>query len=376
MAEYPSILATGIKRIKNVERVNIGSGSLGELPGAIAERRAIALQSNAPTYAIFFVDEYFRDQDETISRLGIEDGDFVHFVETEHEPKTDGIDRLVAMIRDGGFGTPSVVVGMGGGITMDTAKAVSNLLTNEGSAADFQGWDLVKRPGVYKIGIPTVSGTGAEATRTCVMTNTASGLKLGMNSDFTVFNHVILDFDLTKTVPRDQYLFTGMDAYIHSIESLAGSYRNAIGDAFSRENVNLCRAVFSSEDMMSDEARENLMVASYLGGLAIATSYVGIVHPFSAGLSVVLGTHHCVGNCIVMRGMEEFYPREYDEFWTMVERQNVTVPTGIARDLTDRQYQALIDATVIHTKPLTNALGENYRTVLTDEKIIEIFRRM
>ncbi len=59
-----------------------------------------------------------------------------------------------------------------------------------------------------------------------------------------------------------------------------------------------------SEDMMAAENRSKMMVASYLGGSAIATSYVGLVHPISAGLSVVLGIHHCVANCITMRAME------------------------------------------------------------------------
>ena len=87
---------------------------------------------------------------------------------------------------------------MGGGIAIDVAKAISNLLTNSGSAADYQGWDLVKHPGVFKIGIPTLSGTGAEATRTCVLTNKENGLKLGMNSDFTVYDQVILDPNLGR----------------------------------------------------------------------------------------------------------------------------------------------------------------------------------
>ena len=88
----------------------------------------------------------------------------------------------------------------------------------------------------------------------------------------------------------------------------------AIGDALSSQTLTLCKQVFYSENMQSLEKPRKLMVASYLGGNAIATSYVGLVHPLSAGLSVVLGTHHCVGNCIVMRAMEEFYPREFDEF--------------------------------------------------------------
>jgi 3-deoxy-alpha-D-manno-octulosonate 8-oxidase len=208
------------------------------------------------------------------------------------------------------------------------------------------------------------------------MTNKKTGLKLGMNSDFTVYDQLILDPVLTKSVPRDQYFYTGMDAYIHCIESLNGSYRNAIGDAYSAQTISLCREVFISNNMMSDENRSKMMVASYLGGCAIATSYVGVLHPFSAGLSVVLGTHHCIANCITMRAMEEFYPVEYKEFWQMVKQQEVRVPEGICRNLSDEQYDQLYASTIIHEKPLINALGENFKEVLTKDKVIDIFKRM
>ena len=208
------------------------------------------------------------------------------------------------------------------------------------------------------------------------MTNPVNGLKLGMNSDFTVYDQIILDPDLTNTVPRDQYFYTGMDAYIHCMESLRGSYRNAIGDAYSDQTIQLCRDVFLGGDMMSDENRAKLMVASYLGGCAIATSYVGVVHPFSAGLSVILGIHHCVANCITMRAMEQFYPEGYREFWQMTKYQGVTIPEGICRNLTDEQYDSLYASTVIHQKPLINALGENYKDILTREEVKKIFLKM
>jgi 3-deoxy-alpha-D-manno-octulosonate 8-oxidase len=185
-----------------------------------------------------------------------------------------------------------------------------------------------------------------------------------------------MDPNLTKTAPKNQFFYTGMDAYIHCVEALNGSYRNAIGDAYSEQTISQCRDVFMSDDMMSDENRSKLMVASYLGGCAIATSYVGVVHPFSAGLSVVLGTHHCVANCITMRAMEEFYPTEYNEFWKMVDKQGIVVPEGICKDLSDEQYDQLYASTVIHEKPLTNALGENFKDILTKEKVISIFKRM
>jgi len=368
-----SILDTGIKVVRNVGGFTVGRGSLDHLPQFVEARRTVV---GGQSQVVYLIDSYFTKHTELINRLGVRDGDVVQFVDATHEPTTDGIDAITAQIRKQTAGLPATIVGVGGGTTMDTAKAVANLLTNDGAAADYQGWDLVKVPGVHKIAVPTISGTGSEATRTCVMTNTKSGLKLGMNSDYTVFDQMVLDPDLTATVPRNQYFYTGMDAYIHCIEALAGSYRNAVGDAYSRETVKLCQQVFLAEDMMSVQAREQLMVASYLGGCAIATSYVGVVHPFSAGLSVVLGLHHCIANCIALNALAEFYPAEHAEFRLMLEKQKVSLPSGVCANLSDDQYNRLVAATVVHAKPLTNALGENFRDILTDERVIDIFRRM
>jgi 3-deoxy-alpha-D-manno-octulosonate 8-oxidase len=364
-------LDTGIKNVRNVSRYTIGNGSINELPQLIATQRQKKRQN-----ILFLLDEFFQDKEGVLSLLGCEKGDELVFVLTQDEPSTDYINGILSTLQEKGVTEPAAVVGMGGGTTMDVAKAISNLLSNGGKAEDYQGWDLVKKPGIYKIAIPTLSGTGAEATRTCVMTNKKTGLKLGMNSDFTVYDQLILDPVLTKSVPRDQYFYTGMDAYIHCIESLNGSYRNAIGDAYSAQTISLCREVFISDNMMSDENRSKMMVASYLGGCAIATSYVGVLHPFSAGLSVVLGTHHCIANCITMRAMEEFYPVEYKEFWQMVKQQEMRVPEGICRNLSDEQYDQLYASTIIHEKPLINALGENFKEVLTKDKVIDIFKRM
>jgi len=366
-----SVLNTGIRNARNVSRYLYGLGSIADLAGILAERRG-----EASGRAVFFIDTYFERHGLPRGLGAIESGDRVIYVDTIDEPTTALVNRMRDRVQAETDGLPCAIVGIGGGITMDVAKAVANLLTNGGNAEDYQGWDLVKVPGIFKIAVPTISGTGAESTRTCVMTNPASGLKLGMNSDFTVYDQIILDPDLTATVPRDQYFYTGADAYIHCMESLSGSYRNAIGDAYSDQTTRLCREVFLGDDMMSDGNRAKLMVVSYLGGCAIATSYVGVVHPFSAGLSVVLGTHHCIANCIVMRAMEEFYPEGYREFWQMVARQGVAIPEGICRDLTDAQHESLYAATVIHQKPLTNALGENYKDILTREKVRAIFLKM
>jgi len=297
-------------------------------------------------------------------------------IPTKQEPKTDQIDALMAKLKLSLDGPPCAVVGIGGGTTMDTAKAVSNLFTNQGSAEDFQGWDLLDSPGVHKIAVPTISGTGAEASRTCVMTNTASGLKLGMNSHFTFFDEVILDSTLSESVPNDQYFYTGMDTYMHGFESLNGSHRNPLSDALSQESLQLVREVFTSADPKSAVNREKLMTASFLGGTAIAGTYVGLVHPVSAALSVVFGIHHGVGNCIAMRAMQEFYPQEYAEFWSFADSQNVTVPKLDGLTWDSETLQRLTAATLLHERPLTNALGLDFRSILTSTKIEEIFRQM
>lgn len=363
-----TILDTGVKNICSVKNVRFGAGAIFEANEIINGFRN-KVQGG---HAIFLVDHYFQNNPSSLNSVNPQENDQFVYVSSDNEPTTVYIDHLMKKLR-AVCPEPDVIVGIGGGVTLDTAKAVSNLYTNPGNSAAYQGWDLVKKKGIPKVGIPTISGTGAEATRTCVLSNYDTGLKLGMNSDYSVFDSIILDPDLTQSVPTDQYFYTGMDAYIHCIESLSGRYRNYLGDTYSNVTLQLCRDVFLSGDMKSKDARSNLMIASYLGGKAIAASYVGLVHPFSAGLSVVLGYHHCIANCIVMLGMSEFYPEYHEEFCRMRNKQKIKIPTGIGQSLSDSQHANLYEATIVHEKPLFNALGKRYKEILTRDKVRKIF---
>ena len=366
------------RNIKNVPQYVLGHGALAATRELLRACRQTRVAPSRSTVPIFVIDEFFGTGPgaAALAPLAIEVGDGVRFVSTVHEPTTDGVDHLMADLRAAGHTAPCVIVGMGGGTTLDIAKAIANLFTNPGRASDYQGWDLVQRPGIYKVGIPTISGTGAESSRTCVLTNRETGLKLGMNSDHTLYDQLVLDPDLPATVERNQYFYTGMDAYIHCVESLAGRYRNPIGDALSAQTLSLCRRVFLDGDMMSSENRERLMTASYLGGSAIATSFVGVVHPLSAGLSVVLGIHHCLANCIVMSVMEEFYLDAWTEFQAMLAAQDVVIPSGVCADATDDQIARMCAAAMLHEKPLANALGPDFRAILTPARAAKLFRRM
>lgn len=353
---------------KTVGTCLFGAGSFDRLDERLTPRRG----AGGPV--VFFVDACFAGT-ALAQRVPAAPGDAAVFVDTAHEPTTDLVDGLHDRVRAAGA-LPCSVVGIGGGSTLDVAKAVANLLTNGGRAEDYQGWDLVTRPAVHKIGVPTLSGTGAEASATCVMMNVAKNLKLGMNSEHTVYDELVLDPELTATAPREQYFHTGLDTYIHCIESLAGAYRHPMADAYSREALRLAREVFLSGDMMAPENREKLMVASHLGGSAIGNSFVGVVHPFSAGLSVVLGVRHGLANCIVMEAMDGFYPDAVAEFRRMREAQGIDLPRGLCADLDDAAYERLYRSTIVHEKPLRNALGDGFREILTRDRVIGLFRRM
>ncbi len=357
------------RNAKNVGHVMIGQGCMGQLGAILAPKRA----EGGP--AVWFFDHFFRDHTELAGRVPAEKDDVVVFVDTTEEPTTDAVDAYADQVKAALDGrTPSVLLAFGGGSTMDVCKCVGNLLTNPGRAEDYQGWELVKNPAPYKIGCPTISGTGSESSRTGVLCNEAKNLKLGMNSDFTMFDQLVLDPDLLATVPREQYFYTGIDTYMHCFESLSGSYRNVVVDALAEKAIDLSRQVFLSGDMMSEEHREKLMIASYLGGLA--AGFVGVVHPMSAGLSMVLGTHHGEANCLALAVLEDIYPKQHEEMMRMLEAQGVKLRGGLCQGLSDEQHERLYGASIVHEKPLVNALGPGFRAILTPENVKARFMRI
>jgi len=321
---------------------------------------------------IFFLDHFFIGKP-LAGRIPLRGKDKIVYVDVTHEPKTKQVDALAAELK-AEFGEVSGIIGIGGGSTLDLAKAVSLMMTNPGSSADYQGWDLVKLPGVYKVGIPTLSGTGAEISRTTVLTGPTR--KLGMNSDFTPFNQIILDPELTKNVPANQRFYTGMDCYIHCIESLEGTFLNEFSKSYGEKALDLCQKIFVHKDKWDEESDDQLMMASFAGGMSIAYSQVGVAHAVSYGLSYLLGTKHGIGNCIVMNHLSEYYPAGVEEFKLMVEKNKIEIPTGICANLTEEQFDSMINVSM-GMKPLwENALGPNWESIMTREKLRALYGKL
>lgn len=353
------------RNFKMISYVVFGRGCFNQLESILAEKRR-----DSDSFMVFLVDDVFESSG-LIERLPLGSRDQIISVNVDDEPKTVYVDELTDRARNFSSRLPDGIIGIGGGSTLDLAKAVSLMLTNPGSSADYQGWDLIKNPAVYHVAIPTLSGTGAEVSRTTVLTGPEK--KLGINSDYTVFDQIVLDPELTAGVPADQHFYTGMDCYIHCVESLTGTYLNAFSKAYGEKALDLCREVFL---VGGEDSADKLMMASYFGGMSIAYSQVGVCHAFSYGLSFVLGIHHGIGNCIVFDYLEEFYPEGVREFRRMLEKQDIKLPQNITAGIEDSKLEKMVDVALILEPLWENALGPEWKNVMTRERIKELYQQM
>jgi 3-deoxy-alpha-D-manno-octulosonate 8-oxidase len=345
--------------IKSVPKCLFGKGSFNQVKDLLEEKR-----TDRDSYFVFLVDDFFKDKS-LAKRVPLKGDDYIIWVNVDDEPKTILVDKIRDQIYNSGKRMASALIGIGGGSVLDYTKAISVMLTNEGSSSDYQGLNLAKNQGVYHIGIPTLSGTGAEVSMTAVLTGPVK--KLGIKGEFTPFDLIVLDPELIKDAP---------DSYIHNVESVDGINKNSISDAYAIQSQSLCREVFLSDNISREEADEKLMVASYFGGLSIGHSEVGVCHALSYGLSYVLGLHHGIANCIAFNQLEEIYGEAVREFHTMVEKHKIDIPKGISKGLTEEQFDKMAVTALGLEHMWRHAFGPEWSKHINKEKIILWFRRM
>jgi 3-deoxy-alpha-D-manno-octulosonate 8-oxidase len=356
------------RNFKAVEKTAYGRGSFDKLGEILAPHR-----ESGEEYLIFFVDEYFEGNEEFMARIPKEPHDKLEFISVEEEPTTELIDSL----RDkylNTFGLPAGVVGLGGGSVLDVTKAISLMFTNEGSSTLYQGLNLVKQPGIFACGVPTISGTGAEVSMTAVLTGPEK--KLGLKCDWTVLNQIVLDPDLIASVPDNQWFYTGMDCYIHSVEAMTGHMKNTYSEAFGYKALEMTREVYLDLDRNDPKSDETLMVASYMGGLSLTYSEVGVCHALSYGLSKVLHIHHGIANCIAFNYLEDVYGDYIGEFKTMVKKHNIEIPKNLSAGWSEETIDAMVEVAIKLEHMWNHAFGENWKEVLDRERIKNWYKRM
>jgi alcohol dehydrogenase class IV len=217
----------------------------------------------------------------------------------EPNPTTVIVERtsahLAAMGADG-------VVAIGGGSPMDTGKAAAFLATNGGKVDDYRARDSVKLPPLPCIAIPTTAGTSSEVTNNVVFTDPETHYKFGIGSPNAAAARALIDPELTLTMPRSLTAATGMDALTHALESYISKGAYDLTEVLALGAIQLIGRWLpvAVKDGQNRRARERMMMACLLGGVAFNQSRLVIVHPMSHPVSGWCNTPHGVANAILL----------------------------------------------------------------------------
>ena len=277
-------------------RVVIGPGALVQLPEllrSLRARRALLVVSRSVRRAGLL--------EATLAALG--DAGIAHVIvdDTPAEPDVQDVERTLAASRESG--PCDAVVGIGGGSVIDVAKIAAVVLAHDVSLRDL----LAKRVAVPGRGLPTVmvpttAGTGAEATPNAIVLVAEDALKVGIVDPHLVPDAVILDARLTLGLPPDVTASTGMDALTHAIECVCSRKGNVFSELYGLEAIRLIgrsirRAVADGRD---EQARADMLLGAYYGGVCIATSSTTAVHALAYPLGGTYRMAHGLSNAILL----------------------------------------------------------------------------
>lgn len=221
------------------------------------------------------------------------------FAEVEPNPSAEVVQKGVAFLNEHDC---DVVLAIGGGSSIDTAKAIAAMATNEGDILDYEGVGVLPKPTLPLIAVPTTAGTGSEVTASTIVTNKETLFKTAIISPYLFPEIAILDAELTKHCPQSITAATGMDALTHAIESYTSKTANPISQALAIHAVKLIgqyiqKAYFVGTDM---ESREKMLVASMIAGYAFSQSRLGNVHAISHSFGGVFNIPHGIANATLL----------------------------------------------------------------------------
>ena len=217
------------------------------------------------------------------------------FTEVVENPTTETVDACVQAARD--FDA-ELIVGLGGGSSLDTAKGCNFILTNGGRMQDYWGYAKASQPMLPLIAVPTTAGTGSECQSYALISDAATHQKMACGDPKALPTTAILDPGLTLTQPRFVAACTGIDALAHAIESAVSLRQTPFSSIYSREAFRLLQehleSVLSSPDDL--HARGQVLLGAAYAGIAIENSMLGCAHSAANPLTAHYGTVH--GNAV------------------------------------------------------------------------------
>ncbi len=214
------------------------------------------------------------------------------FADVHANPTTADVDACLAVAR---YAEPDLIIGLGGGSSMDTAKGCNFLLTNGGRMQDYRGVGKAEKPLLPLIAIPTTAGTGSECQSFALIADEHTHQKMACGDKKALPRIAILDPTLTVTQPPHVTACTGIDAVSHAVESAVCTRRNATSvmyaqRSFALTHVNLPTVLNASDNI---DARGAMLNGASLAGMAIENSMLGAAHscanPLTAHCDVVHG---------------------------------------------------------------------------------------
>ncbi|MDX2440870.1 MAG: iron-containing alcohol dehydrogenase, partial [Desulfobacterales bacterium] len=230
---------------------------------------------------------------------------FSIFDKVESDPRIEIANQAAKEIKAQGA---DLIIGIGGGSPIDIAKVSAILASNDIDINSYFGIDLIPGPGLKTIIIPTTSGTGSEVTPIVILSDEREKLKKGIVSPYLFPDVAILDPELTTGLPPQITAATGMDAFIHAVESYTSNGANSMTDIFAIQAIKLIstniRTAFASGNDI--KARSNMLEGSLLAGMAFANAGVTAVHAFAYPIGAEFHIPHGIANSIMLVPVMEF----------------------------------------------------------------------
>ncbi len=189
---------------------------------------------------------------------------------------------------------PDLIIGFGGGSSMDTAKGCNFLLNNGGRMSDYHGYGHAEKPLLPFIAIPTTAGTGSECQSFAVVSRDGSHEKMACGDPKALARIAILDPELTTSQPQSVAILTALDALSHALESAVCTKRNPISSAYSRESFQLIASSIPSilDGSASIETRGHMLLGAAMAGSAIENSMLGAAHATANPLTALFDVPH------------------------------------------------------------------------------------
>jgi alcohol dehydrogenase class IV len=203
---------------------------------------------------------------------------------------------------------PDMVIGFGGGSSIDLAKIAAVMIADDSDLRDLVGVNLVKRPGLPTLFIPTTAGTGSEVTSISILNDVERQVKLGIVSEYMFADVAILDPELTCSLPPKMTSWTGLDALIHAIEAYVSRSASPLTDALAERAIELIathlRKAYAVGTNM--EAREGMLTASMLAGLAFGNTQCGGAHACALAVGARYHLAHGLATTLMLPATMEF----------------------------------------------------------------------